>query len=196
MNIGNKLLELRKQNKMTQEKLAEELNVTRQTISNWELGSTKPDLEQIKLISKLYQISIDNLLENDVKDILTSTISNTEKLTGLVYKILKFLVILFVGFFIFTMAITILGFIFFGVRNVNNISLTSVETEANLVCTLDDNTYRIRIWESKAEGEEPNRVFTADTELLERLALWDYETFEEVQNAVTNYFQVNGGSCY
>ena len=48
MDLGNKILKLRKEKGYSQEDLAEKLGVTRQTISNWELGSTQPNLEQLK----------------------------------------------------------------------------------------------------------------------------------------------------
>lgn len=48
MDLGNKILKLRKEKGYSQEELAEKLGVTRQTISNWELGSTQPNPEQLK----------------------------------------------------------------------------------------------------------------------------------------------------
>lgn len=45
MEIGNKILILRKQNNLSQEELAEKVGVSRQTISKWELGETSPDLK-------------------------------------------------------------------------------------------------------------------------------------------------------
>lgn len=62
MEIGNKLNQLRKLSGMTQEQLAEKLNVSRQTISKWESGSTSPDLESIVKVSKLFHVSLDDLL--------------------------------------------------------------------------------------------------------------------------------------
>ena len=102
MTIGDKLVELRKQKNLTQENVAETLNVTRQTISNWELGQTIPDLEQAKALSKLYKISLDELVDNDVKEVLSEKISNTEKLAGLSIKLLKGIII---GFFCFIVAL-------------------------------------------------------------------------------------------
>ena len=67
MELGNKIIKLRKREKLSQESLADKLNVTRQTISNWELNITKPDINQIKKISKIFNISIDELLENELK---------------------------------------------------------------------------------------------------------------------------------
>lgn len=91
MKLGGKILELRKKNGLSQEQLGEKLEVTRQTISNWELGETSPNPEQLVLLSKTFNISIDELLNNDVKNILVEKVSNTEKLAGLVLKILKWL---------------------------------------------------------------------------------------------------------
>ena len=57
MKIGNKLNQLRKLSGMTQEQLAEKIDVSRQTISKWESDSTSPDLESIVNISNLPRMS-------------------------------------------------------------------------------------------------------------------------------------------
>lgn len=44
MNLGNKIMTLRKKNNLSQEDLAEKVGVTRQTISKWELEETTPDI--------------------------------------------------------------------------------------------------------------------------------------------------------
>lgn len=62
MEIGNKISQLRKLSGMTQEQLAEKLNVSRQTISKWESGGTTPDLESMVKVSKIFQVSLDDLL--------------------------------------------------------------------------------------------------------------------------------------
>ena len=93
MNLGTKIIKLRKQEKMTQEQFAEIIGVTRQTISNWELNITKPDIDYIKKISKLFCISIDEILNNDVRNILEEKISNTERLTSRNTKNIKILLI-------------------------------------------------------------------------------------------------------
>ena len=56
------LLELRKKNNLTQDELAEKLFVTRQAVSRWESGETTPNLETLKLLSKLFDVSINTLL--------------------------------------------------------------------------------------------------------------------------------------
>ena len=67
MNINEKILLLRKKDGLSQENLAEKLNVTRQTISNWESGQTTPDILQAKQLSKIFKISQDDLTDNKLE---------------------------------------------------------------------------------------------------------------------------------
>ncbi|KAF1297896.1 hypothetical protein BAU15_08300 [Enterococcus sp. JM4C] len=71
MNLGERLQEKRKQANLTQQELAQQLNVSRQTISNWEVGRSYPDIESLVLLSELFSISLDVLLKGDVK-VITS----------------------------------------------------------------------------------------------------------------------------
>lgn len=114
MSLGNKIFELRKKTGLSQEQLGEEVNVTRQTISNWELGETAPNPEQLKLLSQIFCISVDELLDNDISHILVERVSNTEKLAGIVIKILKILGIAFAAL----LAIDIIALILFMVFRV------------------------------------------------------------------------------
>lgn len=70
MEIGKKITDLRKNNKLSQEDLAEKLGVTKQTISKWELGQTYPSINQAKELSKIFNISLDELVNNDIKNLL------------------------------------------------------------------------------------------------------------------------------
>ena len=62
IKIGNFLKELRKQNNMTQEQLGERIGVTNKTVSRWETGNYLPPIECLKLLSDIYQISINEIL--------------------------------------------------------------------------------------------------------------------------------------
>ena len=108
MNLGDKILQLRKKNGLSQEQLGEKVDVTRQTISNWELGETAPNPEQLKKMSKAFNVSIDEILDNDSKDFLMNKISNTEKLAGIIIKILKVIGIVIAVYIIF-MIIAVIG---------------------------------------------------------------------------------------
>lgn len=65
MTLAEKLKMIRKQADMSQEKLAEKLNVSRQAVTKWETDTGIPDIENIMAISKLFDISIDELLGNE-----------------------------------------------------------------------------------------------------------------------------------
>jgi len=62
MEFNNKLYELRKQKGFSQEELANRLNVSRQTISKWEVGESTPDMEKLAAISDLFEVSLDELV--------------------------------------------------------------------------------------------------------------------------------------
>ena len=66
MNLGNNLFNARKKSGLSQEIVAEKLGVSRQTISKWETDETVPDIYQAKRISKLYNLSLDELISFDV----------------------------------------------------------------------------------------------------------------------------------
>lgn len=69
MKFEEKLVKLRKENFLSQEELGGKLNVTRQTISKWELGETKPDSEKILEIARLFNVSTDTLLNESNEEI-------------------------------------------------------------------------------------------------------------------------------
>lgn len=68
MNLGEKLFELRKTKKLTQDEVAEKLNVTRQTVSKWETNQSTPDFDKILPLCELYDISTDELLKGEKQE--------------------------------------------------------------------------------------------------------------------------------
>jgi transcriptional regulator with XRE-family HTH domain len=62
-SIGTRLLTLRNESNLTQEELAEKLDVSRQSISKWELNKTLPDVEKLIQLSDMYQVSMDYLIK-------------------------------------------------------------------------------------------------------------------------------------
>lgn len=65
MNLADKILELRKKKGLSQEELAEVLNVSRQTISRWEVGTALPDAINLVQLSKVFEVSTDYLLNEE-----------------------------------------------------------------------------------------------------------------------------------
>lgn len=68
MKLSEKIIYLRKKSGMSQEQLANELNVSRQSVSRWEVGSALPDALNILNLSKLFDVSADYLLNDDYEE--------------------------------------------------------------------------------------------------------------------------------
>ena len=68
-SVGENIKNIRKKNNITQEELAEKLNVTRQAVSNWENGKTEPDIETLTRMAQIFDISIDELVDGIPKGI-------------------------------------------------------------------------------------------------------------------------------
>ena len=66
MTIGERIAEERKKKGMTQEDMAEKLNLSRQAISKWESGSSFPDTENLLKLSFLFSVSVDYLLKGEM----------------------------------------------------------------------------------------------------------------------------------
>lgn len=88
MKFNEKLISLRKEKGMTQEELAYKLGVSRQSVSKWELGECEPDISKLKEISKLFQVSTDNLL-------FDQEVLNNKKVTNVT--IIKIIPSVFIG---------------------------------------------------------------------------------------------------
>ena len=183
MKLGENIFNLRKKQGLSQEQLGEKINVTRQTISNWELGETQPNPEQLKLLSKELKVSIDELLDNDVQAVLVEKISNTEKLAGLVLKVLKWIGILFIVFLI----IDLIAFIFF----VSERKTSVVESSATTICQIEDVKYEIEF----GTGKYFNCSNCSDKMNKELEKLVDFHKMDKSMKNINNYFIDHNGSC-
>ena len=67
LNIGKRLKDARIESGYTQEQVAEQLDVSRQTISSWENGRTFPDIVSVVSLSDIYDVSLDVLIKGDEK---------------------------------------------------------------------------------------------------------------------------------
>lgn len=65
MNLSEKILNLRKQNGLSQEAFAEKLGVSRQSVSKWESGTAVPDIDKIIAMSEIFGVSTDEILKNE-----------------------------------------------------------------------------------------------------------------------------------
>ncbi len=187
MNLGNKILQLRKKNGLSQEQLGEKVEVTRQTISNWELGETTPNPEQLKKLSKAFNVSIDEILDNESKEFLMNKISNTERLAGMIIKILKVIGIVFIGYIIF-MIVAVIGLGIYTVAKKDN---PNVESSATTVCSIDNENYQIEFG--------TNNYFKCDNcskEMSDEIKkIVDFNNIDSSMTNVENYFKNHNGTC-
>ena len=69
MKLSNNLKNIRKENNLSQEQLAEKLGVSRQAVSKWESGQSYPEMDKVLLICKLFNYNIDELMNENVKEV-------------------------------------------------------------------------------------------------------------------------------
>lgn len=94
--IGETIIKYRKNNNLKQADLALKLNVSNQTISNWEQNKNAPSLEQALNISELFNISLDELMNIDNNEIIKNKINRIERQSGHTIKILKILLVIII----------------------------------------------------------------------------------------------------
>ncbi|WGX77737.1 helix-turn-helix transcriptional regulator (plasmid) [Paraclostridium bifermentans] len=127
MEIGNKLKKSRLESKLTQEKVAEEIQVSRQTISNWENEKSYPDIISVIKLSDLYNISLDELLKGD-----SEMIKHLEESTNIVSSNKKLLIafginiIFFILFIFFNGVISSNNYLIIGAASIGILSITSL----------------------------------------------------------------------
>ena len=186
MEIGNKIMELRKKKGLSQEELADKVGVARQTISKWELGETSPDLKQARELSKIFNVSLDELVDNDIKDILVEKTSNTEKLAGLILKLIKFMVVFIIVLPILLITLRVL---FKNIHEQNSGRLMNV----SIKCNLHDETYgyEFNYYETTGEIKEAG----GDGYLANITGIGKYDDAYQALDVIDSYVKNNGGTC-
>ena len=186
MEIGKKIMELRKKNGLSQEDLAEKVGVARQTISKWELAETSPDLKQAKELSKIFNVSLDELTDNDIKNILVEKTSNTEKLAGLILKLIKFAIIFIISVFVFL----IIGSIVY--KNIRKNDLGRL-MNISIKCNLHNETYgyEFNFYETTGKIKEAG----GDGYLSNVIEFDKYDNAYQALDIIDAYVKNNGGSC-
>lgn len=152
MNLGKTLQDLRKNKNISQEEMADTLNVSRQTISNWENSKSYPDILSLMTLCDIYKISLDDLFKNN-EDLLNNIKKNEKKK--------KNTIIICISVIIF-LVLTLLYFIFFK-DYFNNIS--NIKNEIQKV--IDNNDSFVEIKKSKFYNKDEmtsNYMKIADSE--------------------------------
>lgn len=177
MEIGNKILSLRKENNITQEELASKLGVARQTISKWELGETAPDIKQAKALARLFNVSLDKLVGNNIKEE-----NNKQKVYQLGIKALKITGLIFAGFLV----IDIISLIIVIILKVG-INESKVE-EIEMNCSINNNAYVINIG-----SDGYFNCSNCSKELKDKYI--DFSNINKTREDINLYFENNNGIC-
>ena len=186
MDLGNKIMTLRKKNNLSQEDLAEKVGVTRQTISKWELEETTPDINQAKKLSMIFNISLDELVNNDVNSILIEKVSNTERLAGIIIKILKVSGILLILFIVLMLTLLIM----FNFKRFNNDR--DIVGKVSVFCKLNSEEYLYEV-----EYNKNYQVINAggDAFIPNHIDVEKYEDINQIIAHIEDYFSEHNGSC-
>lgn len=110
MEIGTKIKEARLRIEYTQEQVAQELGVSRQTISNWETGKSYPDIVSVIRMSDLYEVSLDYLLKGKKDETMKGYINYLEESTNTVKSKQKFSKLIQIGIYIILWTACLLWF--------------------------------------------------------------------------------------
>ena len=185
---------LRKQKGMSQEALAQQLNVVRQTVSKWEKGLSVPDAEMLTRISELFEVPVSQMLgstiedETDTNQIAVQLAMLNEYMVSRSKRnkmILKIVLIVAAALFVFYILLAVTARIAFSGR-------TSMRTKETLVCTLDGEEYMYEIL-----YDEQHRVIEAggDAFIANHVDTERYDDANVLIAQIENYFWDHGGTC-
>ena len=177
--LGKNISELRKNLGISQEKLSEEIGVSRQTISNWELGETYPNSEQLILLSKTLNISTDELIGNEFS-LLNEKIQTTENFIKKEKKLNKILFIII--YFLILITLIILMIVLFTKKDFTK------DYQTEFVCTLNGVDYQVYLEDSDGKyllhnGEENYLAGDNLSDIFKSL------------DALKQFYIKNGGTC-
>ena len=91
MKFGDKLIQLRKKNNLSQEELAEKLGVSRQSVSKWESNNTYPETDKIVQICNIFECSMDDLINDKISDVDLTLRKNKSNLNYMFDSLLEFI---------------------------------------------------------------------------------------------------------
>lgn len=139
--IGILISKIRKNKNLTQQELANQLGVSPKTISKWETGNGLPDISMLKRISKIFNITIEELLDG-----------NLIKKEKIKHKKLKYIIILLIFIILTILIIFIFGKEQKNRININNCTIVKTYYINNISKSNDENYLYITVSEYQTEG--------------------------------------------
>ena len=182
MEIANKIQKLRKKVNMSQEELSNKVGVTRQTISNWETGISAPDIKQAKELAKVFNVTLDELVGNEIHDTLIKKTTNIEKLAGITIRFIEIL--------IFLIVVSIISIIFFA----NYFRTKPVGQSIVTYCKLNDD---INYYQVKFDNNGNVLSVDSDGNYLNaiNINIEEYKKPEDLLKFIEDTIKSKGGEC-
>lgn len=192
--FSENLKTLRKQKGMSQEVLAQQLHVVRQTVSKWEKGLSVPDAEMLVKIAEIFEISVSELLGEKIEEtqdmneiaiqlaLLNEQLANKSRRNKRILKVILITIAAIVlACFLFTSA---------GVISYGFINDTGELTTVDLICTLDDEEYYFSI----TYDEQYNVVeAVGDQWVADHVNTGQYGDAQVLMAQIEDYFDARGG---
>mgnify|MGYP000431332647 FL=1 len=186
--LGEKIISERKKCKLSQEDLAEKLGITRQTISNWELNETSPDLKQASKLCDIFNLSLDELTGKE--NAILTKLDKTESNSKLIIKLVKT-----VGITLGTLIFILLCIVSIYIYSTNYYTAEPTATGEGRFCYYNGKISDYTVMKNNSDGSLSYDV--GDINIINDLDLYNIKTGEpkEVLEKIVKYIKDNGGTC-
>ena len=186
--LGEKIISERKKCKLSQEDLAEKLGITRQTISNWELNETSPDLKQASKLCDIFNLSLDELTGKE--NAILTKLDKTESNSKLIIKLVKT-----VGITLGTLIFILLCIVSIYIYSTNYYTAEPTATGEGRFCYYNGKISDYTVMKNNSDGSLSYDV--GDINIINDLDLYNIKTGDpkEVLEKIVKYIKDNGGIC-
>lgn len=186
--LGEKIISERKKCKLSQEDLAEKLGITRQTISNWELNETSPDLKQASKLCDIFNISLDELTGKE--NAILTKLDKTESNSKLIIKLVKT-----VGITLGTLIFILLCIVSIYIYSTNYYTAEPTATGEGRFCYYNGKISDYTVMKNNSDGSLSYDV--GDINIINDLDLYNIKTGDpkEALEKIVKYIKDNGGTC-
>lgn len=186
--LGEKIISERKKCKLSQEDLAEKLGITRQTISNWELNETSPDLKQASKLCDIFNISLDELTGKE--NAILTKLDKTENNSKLIIKLVKT-----VGITLGTLIFILLCMVSIYIYSTNYYTAEPTATGEGRFCYYNGKISDYTVMKNNSDGSLSYDV--GDINIINDLDLYNIKKGEpkEILEKIVKYIKDNGGTC-
>lgn len=186
--LGEKIISERKKCKLSQEDLAEKLGITRQTISNWELNETSPDLKQASKLCDIFNISLDELTGKE--NAILTKLDKTESNSKLIIKLVKT-----VGITLRTLIFILLCIVSIYIYSTNYYTAEPTATGEGRFCYYNGKISDYTVMKNNSDGSLSYDI--GDINIMNDLDLYNVKKGEpkEILEKIVKYIKDNGGTC-